>query len=175
MKKLLIIALVAVLVITGSVFAFTFTTATATIGVTAVQSDFAEVSANLSGWTNPSVFGRFTGIWPTTTLFDITPATGYTGDLVIHVYLTNTGELIRRYHHCNMKLEFHDSTGANVSTKQEYELLNLSNADVLFEWAAFNGTAPYRVDLVGGSYRLHPWRQIGGSVSPDIWCEVTQR
>jgi hypothetical protein len=167
---------VAVLAITGSVFAYTFTTATVTIGVTAIESDFANVSANLSGWTNPKAFGKFTGTWDQATLFNMSPHGEYTGDLIVHVYLTNAGELIRRYHHLNLKLELHDSLGANVSVQGEYQVLNLNNADVVFEWGYGNGTAPYYVDLVGGSYRLHPWRTgLSGSVQPEIFCEVTQR
>jgi len=175
MKKFLVIALVAVLAITGSVFAYTFTTATVTIGVTAIQSDFADVSANLSGWTNPKAFGKFTGTWDNVTLFDMSPHGEYTGDLVVHVYLTNAGELIQRYHHLNLKLELHDSLGANVSDQQEYQVLNLNNADVVFEWSNGTGDPPYYVDLVGGSYRVHRWKGSVGSVQPEIFCEVTQR
>ena len=176
MKKFLVIALVAVQVITGSVFAFTFTTATVTIGVNAIQSDFANVTANLSGWTNPQGFGKYTGIWPTATLFNVSPHGDYTGDLIVHVYLTNAGELIRRYHHCNLKMELHDANGDNISDQQEYQVLNLNNADVVFEWSYNAGDVrPFRVDLEGGSYRLHRWKAIGGSVQPEIFCEVTQR
>ena len=41
MKKALIVALLAVLVVTGGMFAYSYTTATATIAVTAPESDFA--------------------------------------------------------------------------------------------------------------------------------------
>ncbi len=175
MKKFLIIALVAVLLATGGMFAYTFTTATATIGVTAIQSDFAEVAANAT-YSAPEVFGKFTGTWPSGTLYDITPTSGYTGDLVIHVYLVNAGALIRQYHHLNMSLEFKDSTDTSADEQGEVQVLNLNNADVLFTWASGNGTSPFYVQLTGGSYRLHPWKSLtGGSVQPQLWCEVTQR
>lgn len=177
MKKFLIIALVAVMAITGSVFAYTFTTATVTIGVTAIQSDFANVTANLSAWTAPKAFGRYTGDWnPPLTLFEVSPHGEYTGDLVVHVYLANTGDLIQRYHHVNMALEFRDNTDTIMDDQQEIQVLTLSNADVLFEWSSGNGTPPYYVKLTGGGYRLHPWKAgAGGGVQPQVWCEVTQR
>jgi len=110
MRRILLIALVALLVVTGGMFAYTFTTATATIGVAAPTSDFAEVTAG--NVTAPTVFGKFTGTWPASDLYAITPTENYTGDLVVTVYLVNAGELIRYYHHMNMKLEFLDSANA---------------------------------------------------------------
>jgi hypothetical protein len=174
-KKYLLIALVAVLAVTGGLFAYTFTTATATIGVTAPTSDFATITAN-SSITAPTVFGKFTGTWPSSSMFTITPDPSYTGDLVVKVYLVNTGELIRQYHHINMSLQFTDNTSASADEQGGIQVLNLQNAEVLFTWASGNGTSPYTVDLVGGGYRLHPFKSLtGGSYQPQIWCEVTQR
>jgi len=174
-KKLLLIALVALLVVTGGMFAYTFTTATATIGVTAPTSDFANVTAGGS-ISAPSVFGKFTGTWPSSTLFDITPAENYTGDLVLKVYLVNTGQLIRQYHHINMTLEFQDSTNTMSDEQGEIQVLNMQNAEVLFTWENGAGASPYKVVLTGGGFRLHPFKSLtGGSYQPQIWCEITQR
>jgi len=176
MKKFILIAIVAVLALTGGAFAYTFTTATTTIGVTAIQSDFAEVSVNGSYSPPTNVFGKFTGTWPTGTLFDVDPHWDYTGDLVVKVYLVNTGDLIQRYHHLNMALEFQDSTGTASDNQAEAQVLNLSNAEVTFDWVNGTGTPPYYVEVTGGGYRLHGWRTgLGGSASPQIWCEVVQR
>ena len=175
MKKILLISLVALLVVTGGMFAYTFTTATATIGVTAPASDFANVTAGGS-ITAPTVFGKFTGTWPSSTLFDVTPTENYTGDLVITVYLINTGQLIRQYHHVNMTLEFQDSTDTMFDEQGEIQVLNMQNAEVLFTWENGTGTSPYKVVLTGGGYRLHPFKTLtGGSYQPQIWCEITQR
>jgi len=174
MKKFLLIALVAVLAATGSVFAYTFTTATTTIGVTAIQSDFANITANTT-YSAPTVFGKFTGTWPTGTLFDVVPHEEYTGDLVIHVYLVNTGELIRQYQHLNMTIEFRDRNDVAVDERGMAQVLTLQNANVAFDWSD-NGTSPYYVKLTGGSYNLHRWKTMtGGSVAPQLWCEITQR
>ena len=175
MKKILLIALLALLVVTGGMFAYTFTTATATIGVTAPQSDFANITAN-SSITAPSVFGKFTGTWPSGPLFFITPDPNYQGDLVITVSLVNTGELIRQYRHINMALEFTDNTSNRADEQLEIQVLNLQNAEVMFTWNGTGSGPPYTVNLTGGGFRLHPLKTLtDGSYQPQIWCEVTQR
>ncbi len=175
MKRLIVIALVAALLTTGGVFAYTWTTATATIGVNTIESDFAEIEAQTI--TAPTVFGEFTGTWPVDWLFQITPDANYTGDLVIKVYLVNTGELIRYYQHLNMALEFWDSTNTKVDEQEITQVLNLQNAEVEFYWANATGTGPYYVKLTGGGFRLHHWKGVlpGGSVQPMVWAEVNQR
>ena len=176
MKKFLIIALIALLAVTGGMFAYTFTTATATIGVMAPESDFANVTANASYSVPDPTFGKFTGTWPAGKLFTVTPDDNYTGDLVITVYLVNTGELIRQYHHLNLALKYTDNAGAMADEQCETQVLSLQNAQVLFTWTSGNGTIPFSVDVVGGGYRLHPFKTMtGGSYEPQVWCEVTQR
>ena len=175
MKRILLIALVALFVVTGGMFAYTFTTATATIGVVAPTSDFANIttSSNISA---PTVFGKFTSTWPENTLFDITPDPNYTGDLVIRVYMVNAGQLSRQYQQINMTLEFWDSDNSTADEQGAIQVLNLQNAEVLFTWSNGTGTSPYKVQLTGGSFRLHPFKSLtGGSYQPQIWCEVTQR
>lgn len=172
---LILAAFLLALAVTGGLFAYTWTTATATISVNMVQSDFANVTANAT-YSPPDAFGKFTGIWPTGTLYDIVPASGYTGDLVIKVYLANAGNLIRYYHHLNMLLDFKDSLGATVHEQVISQLLTLQNAEVEFYWYSGNGTAPYYVEVTGGGFRLHQWKTLGGgSVTPIVYCEVTQR
>jgi len=175
MKKFLILGLVALLLVTGGMFTYTWTTATTSIAITAPDSDFAEIDAG-AGPTAPTIFGKFTGTWPNGTLFTIDPHDDYTGDLVITVYIVNTGQLIRHYHHCNMLLEFQDYNGDKVDEQEIGQLLNMQNATVEFTWANGTGDIPYKVKLVGGSFRVHRWKVLtGSSVSPQIWAEITQR
>ncbi len=175
MKKLLIIGLVAVLMVTGGMFATTYTTATATIGVTAIESDFAATTANVTVLA-PTVFGKYAGTWPSGTLFTVTPDASYTGDLVIRAYLVNTGALSRYYEHLNMSLKFTDNTSAIADEQQITQILTLDNSEVLFTWENGYGDSPYKVELTGGGYRLHPWKTLtGGSVQPQLWLEITQR
>ncbi len=176
MKKFLIIALIAVLVISGGTFAATYTTATATISVAAATSDFAEVTAEDVSALAPTIFGKYVSTWPTGTLFTITPDTEYTGDLVIKAHLVNAGALNRYYEHLNMSLEFLDSGNNTADEQQIVQILNLQNAEVLFTWANGTGVSPYKIKLTGGSYRLHPWKSLaGGSYQPQLWCEIVQR
>jgi len=175
MKKLLVIAIAAVLVVTGGVFASTYTTATATIGVTAIESDFAVATENLTVGA-PTVFGNYAGTWSSGTLFSVTPHGSYTGDLIIRVYLVNSGELSRQYEHLNMELQFWDSDNTTADEQGEVQVLTMQNSDVIFSWENGTGNSPYKVELTGGSYRLHPWKSMtGGSVQPQLWLEITQR
>ncbi len=175
MKKFFIIAIGVVLAATGGVFASTYTTATATIGVTAVESDFATVTANLTA-AAPTVFGNSGGTWSAGTLFTVSPDPNYTGDLVIKAYLVNTGALSRYYEHLNMELQFLDSTNATADEQGISQVITLDNAQATFTWANGTGSAPYRVQLLGGGYRLHPWKSMsGGSVQPQLWLEIVQR
>ena len=175
MKKFLLFALLALLGVGGSMFAYTYTTATTTIAISAPASDFATVTTgNITAV--PTVFGKYTGTWPSNTLFNIAPNASYPGDLVIRVSLVNAGALIRAYEHSNMTLQFVDSASQTVDEQRGFQVLNLDNAEVEFTWANGTGTAPYRVMLTGGSFRLHPWKSLsGGSVQPQLWCEILQR
>lgn len=176
MKKFLIIGLVAVMLVSGGMFATTYTTATATIGVTAPTSDFATVTAENVTALAPTVFGNFGGTWSSGDLFTITPDANYTGDLVIRVYLVNTGALARYYEHLNMSIQFTDNVSAVADEQQITQVLTLDNSEVLFTWANGTGTSPYKVNLAGGGYRLHPWKSMsGGSVQPQLWMEIKQR
>ncbi|MFA5316828.1 MAG: hypothetical protein WC369_05340, partial [Dehalococcoidales bacterium] len=122
MKRLLIILIAVVLLVSGGAYAFTFTTATTTIGVNAAESDFANVtSGNI---TAPTVFGNFTGTWPEGAIFNIDPHASYTGDLVIRVDLVNAGQLIRQYDHMNMALTLVDSGGNIVDEQEQIQVLN---------------------------------------------------
>ncbi|MFC1918641.1 hypothetical protein ACFLWW_01530 [Chloroflexota bacterium] len=176
MKKFLIIALAATLLVSGGIFATTYTTATATISVTAATSDFAQVTAEDVSALAPTIFGNYVGTWASGTIFTITPDDDYTGDLVIKAHLVNTGALSRYYEHCNMSLEFLDTDNSTADEQQIAQILNLQNSEVLFTWANGTGNSPYKIKLTGGSYRLHPWKTLtGGSYQPQLWCEIEQR
>ena len=174
MKKILLIAIIALMAIASGTFAYTFTTATASISVNATASDFATVTAG--NVTAPDVFGRFTSIWLPGTLFTVTPDPNYTGDLVVKVFIVNAGALTRYYQHSNMTIQFLDSDNNTADEQGIIQLLNLENAEIEFTWINNTGPPPYKIELTGGSYRLHSWRSMpGGSVQPQIWCEVIQR
>jgi hypothetical protein len=171
-KWKLYLAILATLVITGANFAYTYLTATQQISVTGAGGDIATVEAYGSpSW--GTIAGQQAGTLLETTLFKITPLASYTGDLLVTVYLTNTGELIHCYQHLNMKVEIVDKDGTSV-TRVEY--LTLRNGEVSF--VLYYGTgwnAPYYVKITGGSYNtLKGTAGSGESFSPSFYCEVRQ-
>jgi len=145
--------------------------------VVAPTSDYATVTADNVSSLAPTVFGKFTGTWSSGNLFTITPDAAYTGDLVVRVYIVNTGQLIRTYEHLNMSVEFVGSDNSTMVDEQGIaQVLNLQNSEVLFTWANGTGTSPYHARLDGGSYRLLPFKSLSGaSYQPQLWIEITQR
>lgn len=176
MKKFLIIVIAVALIITGGGYASTWITATASVGVTAANADFATVTAEDLTDLAPTVFGDYTGTWPSGTLFTVTPDASYSGDLMIKAYLINTGELTRYYEHLNMVIRFWSSDNTTADEQGISQALTLDNSEVLFAWVNGTGSGPYKVELIGGGYRLHPWKTMaGGSVQPELWLEISQR
>jgi len=178
MKKVyLVIALAVALVVSGGVFAFTSTTATAAISATATKSDFAtvEIAGTMPDFGN--VLGKQRGSLPAGNVFIITPHADYTGDLLVRVYLTNSGALTLAYQHLNMKLKLANSVEAG-DPRHQYQVITLNNAEVTFNLQGQAGTA-CNLTLEGGGYATNPYDplawQEGYSVNPALYCEVTQR
>lgn len=109
-------------------------------------------------------------------LYDITPNPGYTGDLLVKIYLTNTADLLKAYEYLNMKVYVPDSVEASQTTN--YRVLSMENGVVIF--SILGGSASvYTVSISGGAYRLisdkpEEW-STGWTVVPEFYCEVTQR
>ncbi|MFC1965166.1 hypothetical protein ACFLWG_04125 [Chloroflexota bacterium] len=129
---------------------------------------FAEVEYLLAPITEGDV--------PAGDLFVITPHIEYTGDLLVNVYLTNAGDLIKAYQHLNIKLYVEDSLEAGE--EPSYQVLSLENGVALFNIEG--GTASgYTIEVTGGSYSFFSgytdqWGE-GWSITPEIYCEVDQR
>ena len=184
-KWILVLALIITLLGSGLTYAFTYTTASATITGTA-DSEYATVTVDDSP---PSfaanIFGKHRGDVPSGDMFIITPDTTYTGDMLIKVYLTNADELSKTYQHLNMKVEIWDSeatTPVNIfagETGHTFQLLTLDNGVVTFPLEMDDGTSPFKVKIAGGSYGTNPRSPVdwesGYSVSPLLFCEVTQK
>jgi hypothetical protein len=179
-------ALILALLITGGIFAFGFINATASLSATTVNSNFADVSVNTTGvaaltW---NAYGFFKGsIGGPHAIFNVTPAAGYTGDLVTTITLGNADQLVKRYRVLALKLEMVNATTntpldineSGAADANDWVMLNLENGTVsLFTKA---GATPMAVRVVGGFYITHVYPQLGwsGSASPDLFCEVAQR
>jgi len=175
-KKTLIVIIAVVLIVTGGGYASTWISASASFSATAATADYGTVTAEDLSSLAPTVFGDYTGTWTSGTLFTVTPDASYSGDLTIKVHLTNTGELVRYYEHFNMTVQFWSADNTTADEQGISQLLTLDNSEATFGWVNNTGSGPYKVELIGGGYRLHPWKTMsGGSLQPQLWLEIVQR
>jgi hypothetical protein len=116
------------------------------------------------------------GAVPVGELFIVKPDALYTGDLLVKIYITNTADLLKAYQYLNMKIYVTNSIEAGKIPN--YQILSLENGVATFD--IIGGSAlNYRVQLVGGSYNLvssdpDNWG-AGWTLTPDFYCEVSQR
>ena len=109
-------------------------------------------------------------------LYDIYPDANYTGDLTVQIYITNTADLLKAYQYLNIKVNVSGSVEAGNTP--DYKILSLENGVVRF--SILGGSAKqYIVSVTGGSYSLisgNPaeWA-TGYTVTPEFYCEITQR
>ncbi len=117
-----------------------------------------------------------TGDTPTGDLFEITPDPDYSGDLLVRVYLSNTGSLQKAYDHLNMELYLEGSVEAGETP--DYRTLTMENGLVTFNLVGISGGS-YTLSVTGGTYQLvsrdvQEW-EAGWEVTPELYCEATQR
>ncbi|MFB0559415.1 MAG: hypothetical protein ACETVS_02655 [Dehalococcoidales bacterium] len=117
-----------------------------------------------------------TGNVPTDGLFVVYPHPDYSGDMAVKVYLGNTGNLTKAYQYLNMELYLEGSVEAGQTPN--YRLLTLDNGAAIFKLE--NGSSDnYTLSVTGGDYCLTSrepmeW-EAGWTVTPELYCEVTQR
>ena len=116
------------------------------------------------------------GNTPTGDLFEVTEHSSYSGDLAVRVYLTNTGSLQKAYDYLNMELYLEDSEEAGETPN--YQLLTLQNGVATFTLKdPISNT--HTLSVTGGNYTLtsretSEWEE-GWTVTPELYCEATQR
>lgn len=174
------------LAVTGGVFTFGFINATTSLNATTIASNFADVTANATGSANVSwnAYGFFKGsIGGPNTIFNITPAVGYTGDLVTTVTVGNADDLVKRYRVLALQLEMVDEATQTVldinesggaGDANDWVMLSLDNGSVsLFT----DGSASMSLRVKRGFYitHVHPFGGWQGSATPELFCEVAQR
>lgn len=113
---------------------------------------------------------------PEGNLFDITPDHNYLGDLHVNIYLTNTAALIKAYSYLNIELYVKNSLEAKQTPF--FQMLTLTNGVASFNIEG-GSALQYQVQVWDGAYRLISTDQTtwadGWSVTPELYCEVTQR
>jgi hypothetical protein len=109
-------------------------------------------------------------------LFIVTPDAKYTGDLLVKIYITNVADLSKVYKYLNMKVFVANTLEAE--TAPYFQVLSLENGVAMFHVIG-DTTSSYLMQLIGGSYNLisdnpDDWG-TGWSVTPEFYCEVSQR
>ncbi|MBA7635582.1 hypothetical protein ES703_43186 [subsurface metagenome] len=113
---------------------------------------------------------------PTGDLFEVVEHVDYTGDLVVTVYLNNSGNLTKAYQSLNLELYLEGSVEAGETPN--YRLLTLENGVATFITVG-GGSDNHTLSVTGGTYTLTSrepleW-ETGWTVTPELYCEVTQR
>ncbi len=174
------------LAVTGSVFAFGFINASTSLNATSVNSNFADVTANATGSNNCTwnAFGYYKGtIGGPNTIFNITPAVGYTGDLVTTVTIANADQLVKRYRVLVLELQMVDNNAPNTpldvsaGNGNTYTLLTLDNGSASLFTAGTPGSDNMSLQVKSGFYitQAYPFAGWQGDASPTLFCEVAQR
>ncbi len=176
-RKLLLLAVIlAVLAIAGGTFAYTATSASLSTSVT--SSAFVAVQS----WNGTMTWGKYDAL-PTWTplvgsagavdagdLYYIeNPGSGYTGNLLVTLYLTNPGDLADSYSYMNFEVQAYDYNGTTWTSKDIDAFLTMSNGYVSFVLPPATGTG-WVITIDGGS-----WYCIGTShLDPTFFLEVKQ-
>ena len=191
-KLILIVAGLLAFVVTAGTYAYTYgITASNTLGATAAGGDIAtwqpaaaepEWYSILAGfkWTDDDDGqgkdkGKVAGDVPLGDLLVVNPHPDYTGDLLVRVYLTNTGDLLKAYRYLNIKLYMAGSIEADE--EPGYVILSPDNGVATFNLKGSSGSST--ISIIGGSYRLqskkpHKWEE-GWTIVPELYCEVGPR
>jgi len=175
LARYLVAALMVTLAITGGMFAYAYTSATTSLTVSSGSADFASITANN---TVPSytIFGKYRGSISSGTLFNITPSSGYPGDLQVNVYLSNADQLGYNYGMFLLRIKLVDSNGQYVDVDGIEKPLTLQNGVVSFVSSNMTAGTTYYIKTSGGLYRAFPWAYLSGQTiySPQITAEVVQ-
>ncbi len=117
-----------------------------------------------------------TGSVSTGDLFVVYPHTDYPGDLAVKVYTVDTGNLTKAYKYLNMEVYLEGSLEAGKTPN--YILLTLQNGTAPFTLID-GGNDSNALSVISGNYTLTsrhiPEWEIGWTVTPELYCEVTQR
>ncbi|MBA7473868.1 hypothetical protein ES707_09213 [subsurface metagenome] len=159
MKKFLLIALVAALVVTGGAYAYTWATGGLTIEIAEPTADVANINTSEGqpawGSVTDNLSGNTTcGEVPIGDLFTVTPNQAYSGDLIAELSLTNTGSLIKAYRYLNMKVYMYGS--AEAEETPNFQVVTLQNGQATFSLEELvssvdNWTQTSQSDFEGGT------------------------
>jgi len=104
------------------------------------------------------------GSVPTGDLFTIIPNPGYTGDLMVNVYLSNTGNLTKAYQYLNMRLYLEGS--AEAGETPNYQLLTLNNGQATFTLENLSGISGAFRQTSQADFENDELTQLDATTSP---------
>lgn len=163
-------ALALALVITGGIFAGAWFSA-ANDGSITTEADFASVSATPLNITDVQG-GESGNVTGPQTIFTITPAGNYTGDLLVTVYLTNAPDLTSTFESLQLKVK--SANQGNGLGASDWQLLSLDNESVIIPVTGYTGGTPFDVTVEGGTWHAQP-DIATNDPELDLYCEVSQR
>ncbi|MEE9399492.1 MAG: hypothetical protein V3V23_04410 [Dehalococcoidales bacterium] len=175
LKRILLATLAVSLALTGGLFAYAYTSATTSITATTGSADFASVTTN-STVPSYTIFGSYRGRIQSGNLFEVTPSSGYPGDLQVNVYLSNIDELSYNYGLFMLRLQLVDGSNNKQDMEAITKVLTLNNGVVSFISDNLTPGTTYYVKTIGGIYRSYPWVYLGNQsiYSPELYAEVVQ-
>jgi hypothetical protein len=177
----LIVALTVAAILSGGSFVYTYTGNTASVDAIANSGNIATVenAATQPDWQSVlddlASENKTRGEVPGGDLFTVTPNPAYNGDLSVKVYLANTDNLTKAYEDLSLELYLEGSVEAGETPS--YRTLTLDNGSASFILPG--GTGSYTLSVIDGEYRLvsdnpSEWAE-GWSVTPELYCETTQK
>lgn len=161
-------ALALALVITGGMFAGAWFSA-ANDGSITTEADFADVSA--TALTITDVQGGESGNVTAQTIFTITPAGNYTGELLVTVYLTNAPDLTSTFESLQLKVK--SAFQGDGLELDDWQIISLDNESVIIPVTGYTGGA-FLVTVVGGTWHAQPGIETNDPAL-GLYCEVSQR
>jgi hypothetical protein len=198
MKKKIIFALVALLLLGGTAITFSQNSASASVSIAAggnggeisTVKNVTDANADTKLKYSTGTEAPYTGVsasWSpvVNTAGSVThgdlyyvDTTGYTGDVLVTVYLTNAGMLVKDYTYLNFQVNVWSGTsGAWIQGARADDspigsvYLNQINGSVSM---VLLGDTKYCITIDGGSYYCISTSAAGGSLSPAFYIEVKQ-
>jgi hypothetical protein len=171
-KRNLLLAgtLIVLLLVTGGTFGGAWFTGTNT-GSATTEADFANVSGNTTFSITDVHGGEIGNVTAQSTVFDLGVDNTYTGDLLVRIYMVDSGNLLSTFEDLQLKMNV-TSSGATI-TPSSYQLLTLETDSVYFKVTGYTPANGILVDIDGGSYHAQPGIETN---DPDVhlFCQVIQ-
>ncbi|HSW58947.1 MAG TPA: hypothetical protein VLH15_11115 [Dehalococcoidales bacterium] len=199
MKKGFLFFIALMVLLSATAITFARNTATTTVSISAAgASASGNVATNVSGISgvanniklqySTGAAAPFTHVAPTWNPVITQPgsitagdlyyfnSTGYAGDMLVTVYITNPSELSQNYSYLNLEINIRSGgSGAWVqSTLADGSPIGTVYLTLVNGFTSFilSGNTAYNISIDGGNYYCIDTDAAGGSLSPSFYLEV---